>query len=79
VRYDNTADQPKATVTLDGKTFDMTLSPSASGARYMTTSGRSPDKTLVWWNKGADGFLMEGTGPNSENEQSVATCVGKSS
>jgi hypothetical protein len=35
--------------------------------------------TLVWWNKGSDGLLLEGTGANSDNEESIATCVGKSS
>jgi membrane-bound inhibitor of C-type lysozyme len=78
-KYDNSVDPPRATVTLDSKTFDMTLAPSASGARYVAIIGRSPDTTLVWWNKGADGVLLEGKGATSENEQPIATCVGKSS
>ena len=79
VKYDNSVDPPKAVVTLDGKTYDMTLAPSASGARYMTTSGRSPDMTLVWWNKGNDGLLQEGKGATSDDEKTIATCTGKAS
>lgn len=79
VKYDNTIDPPKAAVTLDGKVYDMTLAPSASGARYMTLDGRSPDMTLVWWNKGRDGFLQEGKGATSDDEKTIATCVEKSS
>jgi membrane-bound inhibitor of C-type lysozyme len=77
VKYDNTVDPPKATVTLDGKTYDMTLALSASGARYMTTSGRTPGMTLVWWNKGRDGFLQEGKGATSVDEKNIATCTEK--
>lgn len=79
VKYDNSVDPPKAAVTLDGKTYDMTLAPSASGARYMTTSGRTPDMTLVWWNKGNDGMLQEGKGATSDDEKTIATCTGKAS
>ena len=79
VKYDNTADPPKAAVTLDGKTYDMTLAPSGSGARYITANGRSPGMTLVWWNKGDDGFLQEGADQTSTDEKIIATCVGKSS
>jgi membrane-bound inhibitor of C-type lysozyme len=57
----------------------MTLAPSASGARYMTTSGRSPGMTLVWWNKGNDGMLQEGKGATSDDEKTIATCTGKAS
>jgi membrane-bound inhibitor of C-type lysozyme len=79
VKYDNTVDPPKAVATLDGKTYDLTLSPSASGARYMTLEGRKPGMTLVWWNKGRDGFLQEGKGATSDDEKNIATCVEKSS
>ena len=79
VKYDNSVDPPKAAVTLDGKTYDMTIAPSASGARYMTVSGRTPDMTLVWWNKGRDGFLQEGKGATSDDEKTIATCTEKSS
>jgi len=79
VKYDNTVDPPKAAVTLDGKTYDMTIAPSASGARYLTASGRTPGMTLVWWNKGKDGMLQEGKGATSDDEKTIATCTGKAS
>ena len=77
VKYDNTVDPPKAVVTLDGKTYDMAIAPSGSGARYLTTNGRSPGMTLVWWNKGNDGMLQEGKGATSDDEKTIATCTGK--
>ena len=76
-RYDNSVDPPKATVTVDGKAYDMTLALSASGARYMTVNGRTPGMTLVWWNKGHDGFLQEGKGATSDDEKNIATCTEK--
>jgi membrane-bound inhibitor of C-type lysozyme len=79
VKYDNTADPPRAAVTLDGKTFDMTRALSASGARYMTLEGRSPGMALVWWNKGQEGFLQEGKGEAMADDKVIATCVEKSS
>lgn len=79
VKYDNTVDPPKAVVTLDGKAYDMTLAPSGSGARYITASGRSPDMTLVWWNRGNDGMLQEGKGATSDDEKTIVTCTEKTS
>jgi len=79
VSYDNSVDPPKAAVTVDGKVYDMTLSPSGSGARYLTTSGRAPDMTLVWWNKGRDGTLLEGKGAESTDEKTIAACTEKAS
>jgi membrane-bound inhibitor of C-type lysozyme len=79
VKYDNTVDPPKAVVTLDGEDYDMTIAPSASGARYMTMSGRAPGMTLVWWNKGNDGMLQEGKGATSDDQNTIATCTRKPS
>ncbi len=78
-KYDNSVDPPRAIVTVDGKDYEMTLAPSGSGARYVTLTGRSPGMTLVWWNKGSDGFLQEGRGETSDDEKNIATCVEKSS
>lgn len=40
-----------ARVTFKGKVFHMKQTESASGARYS-------DGSMVWWNKGRDGFLQ---------------------
>ncbi|HEX5007173.1 MAG TPA: MliC family protein, partial [Hyphomonadaceae bacterium] len=79
VTYDNTADPPRAIVSVDGKTYNMQRALSASGARYMTLEGRSPGMALVWWNKGQEGFLQEGKGEAMAEDTILATCVEKSS
>jgi membrane-bound inhibitor of C-type lysozyme len=79
VKYDNSVDPPKAVLTLDGKTYEMTRAISASGARYMALDARSPGMALVWWNKGQEGFLQEGKGEAMADEKIIATCVEKSS
>ncbi|MBY8825145.1 MliC family protein [Sphingomonas colocasiae] len=80
VVYDNgDARNPKARVTVDGAAYDMAIARSASGARYITDKGRSPGKTLVWWNKGNDGTLLEGKAGTSDaaDETVIATCTGR--
>ncbi len=80
VVYDNSdPETSRAKVTIDGKTYDMTIARSASGARYATDAGRSPGKTLVWWNKGNDGTLLEGKAgaADATEETIVASCTGK--
>jgi membrane-bound inhibitor of C-type lysozyme len=75
VAYDNSADPAKAALTLDGRTYDLTVGVSASGARYVTENGRTAGKTLVWWNKGQDGTLYEGTAGNPDApETKIAEC-----
>jgi membrane-bound inhibitor of C-type lysozyme len=73
VRYNNTADPPGATVTVDGRVFEMAPSISGSGARYMTETGRSAGMTLVWWNKGNEGTLFEGKSADPDAEETVIT------
>jgi membrane-bound inhibitor of C-type lysozyme len=75
VAYDNTGPTPTATLTLDGTTHVLSQVPSASGARYATDTGRTAGKTLVWWTKGQDGTLFEGTvGGAGEDETQIAEC-----
>jgi membrane-bound inhibitor of C-type lysozyme len=59
-RYDNTdPDAPTALLEYKGRTFDMYNVRAASGARYATEQGLSPDKGLQWWTKGDDATLSE--------------------
>jgi len=75
VSYDNSGSAPRARLTLDGKDFDLTSVPSADGAKYSTDQGRSPGRTLVWWNKGQDGTLFEGkVGGTPADEKKIASC-----
>jgi membrane-bound inhibitor of C-type lysozyme len=59
-RYDNSnPDAPTARLEYRGRTFDMYNVRAASGARYATEQGLSPDKGLQWWTKGDDATLSE--------------------
>lgn len=75
VAYDNAAATPTATLSLDGTEFVLGRIEAASGAKYKTETGRTTDKTLIWWDKGASGILVEGPvgGPESE-ELTIAEC-----
>lgn len=73
--YDNSTDPSKAILTLDGQTYELTAAIAASGVRYVTEQGRSPGKTLVWWTRGQDGTLYEGTAGNPDAaETQIAEC-----
>lgn len=74
--YDNSGDVSKATLTLDGTTYEMTAGIAASGVRYVSETGRSAGKRLVWWTKGEEGTLYEGdaSAPDAEGETHIATC-----
>jgi membrane-bound inhibitor of C-type lysozyme len=59
-RYDNTdPDAPTTRLEYKGRTFEMYNVRAASGARYATEQGLSPDKGLQWWIKGDDAALSE--------------------
>ena len=59
-RYDNSnPDAPTARLEYRGRTFEMYNVRAASGARYATEQGLSPDKGLQWWTKGDDATLSE--------------------
>lgn len=75
VTYDNAAATPTATLSLDGATFVLSRIEAASGAKYKTDMGRTPDKTLIWWTLGQNGKLIEGPvgGPESA-ELTLAEC-----
>ena len=73
--YDNSGTTPKATLTLDGKIYELFQVTSASGAKYATDEGRTPGKTLVWFTKEDDGTLYEGTVGGAEaDETKLAEC-----
>jgi membrane-bound inhibitor of C-type lysozyme len=68
--------ESRALLTLNGTAYTLTEARSASGARYVTTEGRSPGATLVWWNKGNEGMLLEGKASDPDAaEQLLATCT----
>jgi membrane-bound inhibitor of C-type lysozyme len=77
VRYDNEAGRDgRAFLTVDGMNYTLTHVASASGARYLAEQGRSPGATLVWWNKGRDGTLLEGkVADAAAQEARIATCA----
>ncbi len=59
-RYDNTnPDAPTARLEYRNQTFEMYNVRAASGARYATEQGLSPDKGLQWWTKGDGATLSE--------------------
>ena len=75
VAYDNSGVNPTATLSLDGANFVLSRIESASGAKYKTDAGRTPDKTLIWWTQGENGMLVEGPvgGPETA-EITLAEC-----
>jgi membrane-bound inhibitor of C-type lysozyme len=78
-RYDNTnPDAPSARLEYKGQTFEMYQVRSASGARYATEQGLSPDKGLQWWTKGNSAtlseMLMDHTAPEPVE---IETCTTK--
>jgi membrane-bound inhibitor of C-type lysozyme len=77
VRYDNSNPSAMtAEVTLDGTTYNMARVQSADGAKYMAGTGRAEGRTLIWWNRGAEGTLMEGNASDPmAPETDVATCT----
>lgn len=78
VTYNNTDQtKPGAVVTLDGKAYAMEAVMSGSGAKFRTATGRSAGKSLVWWNKGDDGTLFEGSSADANADETVlAECTG---
>jgi membrane-bound inhibitor of C-type lysozyme len=78
VTYNNTDQtKPAAVVTLDGKAYAMEAVMSGSGAKFRTAAGRSAGKSLVWWNKGDDGTLFEGSSADANVDEAVlAECTG---
>jgi membrane-bound inhibitor of C-type lysozyme len=73
--YDNSGTTSEATLTLDGKIYELFATPAASGVRYVSEEGRTPGKTLIWFTKGDDGTLYEGNVGGSEaDETKLAEC-----
>ena len=68
--------ESRARVTFKDKSYSMKQVPSGSGARYS-------DGTIVWWNKGYEGFLQDETDPDhpvklAENCKQVSPAPAKS-
>lgn len=80
--YDNTQpDQPKATLSIDGKTYQLHQAVSASGARYTTEQGLNPDQGLSWHTKGKDAIASTITLDHTakpEDEKVLLSCTEKS-
>lgn len=76
-RYDNSDPATaRARVTIDGASYEMTQVPAASGAKYLSSTGRTAGRTLVWWTQGPEGTLLEGDASNpSAPETQIATCA----
>ncbi len=73
--YDNSGATSEATLTLDGKIYELFATPAASGVKYVSEEGRTPGKTLIWFTKGDDGTLYEGNVGGSEaDETKLAEC-----
>jgi membrane-bound inhibitor of C-type lysozyme len=76
--YDNRqADQSKVTLTIDGKTYQLTQAVAASGARYTTEQGINPEQGLSWHTKGADAVASTITLDHTakpEDEKTLFSC-----
>ncbi|BCH35584.1 hypothetical protein MesoLjLc_75140 [Mesorhizobium sp. L-8-10] len=76
VRYDNTSDEAHvATLEYKGRTFEMYNVRSASGARFATEQGLTPDKGLQWWSKGDEATMSEMLMDHTASEPTpIETC-----
>jgi membrane-bound inhibitor of C-type lysozyme len=75
--YDNSGPAARATVTVDGRSYVLTVARSASGARYTSEQGPTPDKLFTWWTRGAEATWRESPLDHTAaaNETIVATCT----
>src|SRR5690348_2092358 len=76
VVYDNSGATPRATLTLDGTTHELTQIEAASGAKYATDAGLTAGKSLIWWSLGGEhGKIIERPigGPDTA-ELTLAEC-----
>ena len=59
-RYDNSGtDRSTVRLTIDGASRDLVQVVAASGARYATEHGLTPDHSLIWWTSGPEATLLE--------------------
>lgn len=68
--YSEGQDTSEAKLEIAGKTYALTSSISASGAKYTSPVGKSAGKSLTWWTKGEEAMLIEAPpggedGPNA--------------
>jgi membrane-bound inhibitor of C-type lysozyme len=50
---------PDVALVVQGQSFNMAETVSASGARYATADGLNPGMGLVWWEKGETALLQQ--------------------
>lgn len=70
-------DNSSVKLTIADKKYELSLIEAASGARYVTMRGSSPDTYLVWWTKDGAATLLEGLshdGSSVTEAKMVATC-----
>lgn len=59
-RYDNSGtDRSTVRLTVGGTSRDLVEVVAASGARYATEHGLTPDHSLIWWASGPEATLLE--------------------
>ena len=77
-RYDNSDPQnAKAILTINGKEYTLNSAVTASGARYTSEAGMTPDMLLEWRTKGDEASLYESPLDDSVTPEDVklrATC-----
>ncbi len=57
-RYDNSdVLQPRAELTIGGKTYSLYAVPTASGASYATEQGLRPEQGMRWRTQGREAFM----------------------
>lgn len=59
VEYINTGKSLSALLIYGGRVFDMYETRAASGAKYATEQGLSPEYGLIWWSQGNEGMLIQ--------------------
>ena len=70
-----------AKITYDGNTFNMYSTKSASGAKYATEQGLTPNDGLIWWSQRDEGMLMTmilDHTAEAEDYPIITNCVKKS-
>lgn len=77
VRYEGSGMAASARLALAGREYAMRSAPAASGARYVVEQGRSPDMSMEWRTRGAEGTLLEAPLSDSRTPadlRAFATC-----
>lgn len=62
-----------ALLAFGGRQWPLRPAPAASGVRYVTENGRSPDMSLEWRGKGDEGMLLEAPLSDSRKPEDLRT------